>query len=106
MPDTQPLAEVVCSTAGCGVSFGQYPIGMEPDGQRIACPRCGEYGRTARQTMPASVAPQAALVYEAFPPGPKSRSRRFAWGMAGWQLSVTLQRLVRKASHFDRPANR
>lgn len=53
-----------------------------------------------------SLKPLGTLNYDAYPPSPKTKSRRSAWGMTGWDFSHMLQRLVQKASHFDKRANR
>jgi hypothetical protein len=103
-PDTQHSDEVICSD--CGYNFGSYPQGMETVRQRPPCPRCGGYGRTVRKALSGSVTPLGSLNYDGFPPGPKSNRRRFAWGFTGWEMSVSLGRLVHKITHFDRRADR
>jgi hypothetical protein len=100
---TTAFDEVVCGS--CGYSFGEYPTGM--GSTRAPCPRCSSGARTVRKApFHATITPRASLGYEAFPEGTKSKSHRFAWGFTGWDFSVVLGRLVRKASHFDRRGNR
>ena len=101
----EPVDEVVCSTEGCGHSFGAYPAGMGPS--RPACPQCGAMARTVRKSpFPATLDPRASLSYGAYPKGATSKRRRFAWGFTGWDFSVRLQRLVRKDSLFDKRSDR
>jgi hypothetical protein len=95
--------EVLCG--GCGHSFGKSPAGMESP--RAPCPGCGNQARTVRKApFHATTTPLASLGYEAYPDGPQSKRRRFAWGFTGWEFSVALGRMVRKASHFDKRGNR
>lgn len=102
----KPVDEVVCSTRGCNVSFGVYPRGMEAVGHRARCPKCGRFERTVLNSISAELTPLATLGYEGFPPGTTSKRRRFAWGLTGWELSKSLQRLVKKTSLFDKRSNR
>jgi hypothetical protein len=98
--------EVMCSTPNCGHNFGNYPNGMEPAEQRQPCPQCGGQGRTVTKTLTAEVKTHASLIYDAHPPGPKSKRRRFAWGFTGWDFAHSFGRLVRKDSQFNKRANR
>lgn len=98
---------VICSSPDCDFRFGPYPNGMEPADQRPPCPKCGGHGRTVlKEPLTAEMKATASLSYDAFPPGPTSKGRRFAWGFTGWDFSRALQRLVRKDSSFDKRADR
>jgi hypothetical protein len=98
--------QVTCANNRCRYAFGSYPTGMEPEGERQPCPGCGGLSRKSRKSLIAKVIMRSTLEYGAFPPGPMSTRRRFAWGMTGWDFSDSLDRLVRKVSHFDRRQNR
>jgi hypothetical protein len=98
---------VVCSSPGCQFSFSPYPDGMEPADQRSPCPKCGGHSRrVVKEPLAAEIKATASLNYDAFPPGPTSKRRRFAWGFTGWDFSRALQRLVRKDSAFNKRTNR
>jgi hypothetical protein len=97
--------QVVCITEGCNHLFGDYPAGMETE-VRQPCAECGGLSRKVLKSFTANVTPQGSLEYGAFPPGPKSKNRRFAWGMTGWDFSHRLCKLVRKESHFDERGDR
>ena len=98
--------QVVCNTEGCEHVFGNYPTGMEPEGERQPCPKCGGTGRQAQKGFTAELSTKATLGYGAFPPGPRSNRRRFAWGMSGWDFSKKFRKWVRKESHFDKRTDR
>lgn len=107
MSSSEVFDEVFCNNGNCGYSFGAYPNGMENElEQRTPCPRCGSTARHMRKGLAAQLTHNASLTYDAYPPGQKSKRRRFAWGFTGWELSVKLGRPVRKESHFDKRGDR
>lgn len=100
------MTEVVCANQACKFSFGAYPNGMEPEGERQPCPNCGQLGRTVLKEVSSSITVRGSVEYGAFPAGTKSNRKRFAWGFVGWDWSSRLKRLVQKDSHFDKKGNR
>src|SRR5689334_14934280 len=97
---------VVCSTPNCDFIFGPYPRGMEPEEQRVPCPKCGSSNRTVRKYLQGEITPLGSLNYDGFPSGTTSKRRRFVWGFTGWDVSKRLGRLVRKVSLFDKRSDR
>jgi hypothetical protein len=98
--------QVVCNTDGCEHVFGNYPTGMEPEGERQPCPECDGLSRKVLKGLVGTVTMHGTVEYGAFPPGPLSKRRRFAWGMTGWDFSKKLHKLVHKESHFDKRTDR
>jgi hypothetical protein len=98
--------QVKCAAKDCGHVLGNYPAGMEPEGERNPCPECGGLARRVSKTLSGELVVRSNLDYAQFPPGSLTNKQRISWGMTGWELSKRRGRMIRKESHFDKRGNR
>lgn len=98
--------EVACGTEGCIYIFLHYSSEAQKVADRSPCPVCGGNSRQVSVSLYSPLSMHSTLHISAYPAGPKSNRRRFAWGMTGYERSEALGRLVKKESLFDKRQNR